>query len=105
MVAAAPHGNQRGNTELCSLVAVRVQGNSMGLCEEDQEGARERFFTKGWSCSGTGSPGQCHGPSLPEFQVFGQHSQKYALNFGWYCVNPEVGHNDFYGFLTALDVL
>lgn len=39
-----------------------------------------------------------HGPELPEFKMhFGQCSQIVGLDFGWCCIEPEVGLTIFVG--------
>lgn len=51
-------------------------------------GVRKRFLTRGW-WAWIGLPRQWSLPQaagVQEVQAFGQHSQKYGLNFGWPCV-------------------
>jgi len=55
---------------------------------------------RGWSGTGRGSLGQCHGTKLAGVQeAVGQHSQPHRRIFGWSCMEPRVGLNDLYGSL------
>lgn len=51
-------------------------------------------------------PGQWSQPQAARLQAaFVQHSQTQGMDFGWCCVDPEVGLNDPCGFLPTQDFL
>jgi len=89
----------------------RIQGNNMELHQGREEkgirwGVTNRFFTRGWSGPGTGSPGQWSQPHVVGVQeVSEQFSQTYTLIFGWSCVHPGVELSDPYGSFPTWDAL
>ena len=61
---------------------------------------------RGWSGTGTGSPGQWHGTEPAGVQeVFGQRSWPHVQIFGWSCAEPGVRLDDPRGSLPTQDIL
>ena len=84
MVAAAPHREQRGSTELCSMW--QRQGpreRHGGVSGEGQLGIRKSLFTSQWLGLGTSFLGQWSWPQTARVQgLSGEWSQSKGLEFG-----------------------
>ena len=67
-------------------------------------GVRDRLCTRGrWARNGL-PRAVGTAPSAGVQGAFGQHSQALSLNFGWSCVEPEVGLDDLCEFFPAWNI-